>query len=136
MNIISLVLGDWSHDGHSQSDTVVISSNLDKNEMEKAYKKATKKLGFDFCDTVCADYEDNNLSEENLMILVNHGLKIDDLDLYNYDPKIDGDVHIWHDAFTHIYLFIIKLGNPNFEYKILEDDLNPSIHIGGYGLYQ
>ena len=33
-HIISLVVGDWSGDGHDKKETINIRSNLDKKEME------------------------------------------------------------------------------------------------------
>ena len=139
-NIISLVIGDWSGDGHSQSNTIVIKSNLDKKAIEKAYKKGTKKLGFDFIKDIAADYADQNLSKERLDVLLKHGLKTKDLDL-DFDLKRkeyeEGPgVNIWHDDYVEIYLFIVKLGNEEFKYELLEGDVNPTIHIGGYGLYE
>lgn len=146
-DITTLILGDWSKDGHSLSDTIHIASNINNKEIEKAYKKATKKLGFDFIDDVCRDYEDDLCPKDILNILIKYKFSINDLYI---DPKFTGDLenatevftnkdsdglHLRKDSFLYIYLFIIKLGNKNFKYEILEEELNPSIHIGGYGLY-
>jgi hypothetical protein len=84
--IVSLVTGDWSGDGHSKHDTCNISSNIDNKAMEEAYQKATKILGFDFCNDIAADYEDSLISKERLDILIKNGLEIKKLDL-EYDLK-------------------------------------------------
>lgn len=128
-NIISLVLGDWSHDGHSKADTVVIKSNFTVKEIEKAYKKATKKLGFDLINDVAADYEDNKLSKDKMKILLDNGFK------YELEESDSENHYLWIDSFTDIYLFIVKMGDESFEHIVLEGDLKPTIHIGGYGLY-
>ena len=139
-NIISLVMGDWSHDGHSKSDTYNVSSNLDKRAMKIAYKKASKKLGFDLTEDVAQDYEDHYLVKNKLDILVKHGLETKKLNL-DYDLKRknfeeDDPISLYHDDFLKIYLFIVRLGDPEFRYELLDDDVSPTIHIGGYGLYE
>ncbi len=131
-NTISLVLGDWSHDGHGHTDTVVILSNLTNKQIESAYKKGTKKVGFDFIKDVASDYEDSKISEEQLNKLISLGLKGWD----KVGDESDEDaLYLYTEAYADIYLFIVKLGNEEFEYKILEGELNPEIHIGGYGMY-
>lgn len=133
--IISLVMGDWSGDGHSKTDTVVIKSNLTVPEITKAYKKASKKLGFDLIKEVAADYQDNNLSKDNMQALIKNGFSGELEDDEEEDNGGKGGYFLWTDSFLDIYLFIVKLGDPNFEYAILQGELNPSINIGGYGLY-
>lgn len=137
--IISLVVGDWSGDGHDKRETVNIKSNLDKKAMEKAYKKGTKKLGFDFCKDVCAEYEDNKLPPEKLDALVKLGLETKGMGL-EYDlkriKKDEGvEIGLWHDDFVEIYLFIVKLGDDEFTFEYLNADANPTINIGGYGMF-
>ncbi len=137
--IISLVIGDWSGDGHDKRETINIKSSLDKKAMEKAYKKGAKKLGFDFCKDVCAEYEDNKIPSEKLDALVKLGLETKGMGL-EYDlkrMKKDKDVGIglWHDDFVEIYLFLIKLGNEEFTFEYLDVDTNPTINIGGYGMF-
>lgn len=135
-HIISLVLGDWSGDGHSKTDIVNISSNLSKKEIEKAYSLGTKKIGFDLINDVCADYEDNNLSAEHWEILKKFGYKEDNIPGDPVDEKDDhAGILVWSDGFVDLYLFIVKLGNDTFQGKILEEKDNPTIRIGGYGLF-
>lgn len=134
-NIITLVLGDWSDDGHGKTDTINIKSNLDKKDMEKAYEAGTKKLGFDFCGYVAEDYEDNKLDDEKWNKLKELGYQNealeDEAEKYN-----DGEISLWTDSYTDIYLFIVKLGNDKFEFEYLVGEQNPQIRIGGYGLFQ
>lgn len=144
-NVISLVLGDWSGDGHSKTDTIVIMSSLNKKDVEKAYKNGTKKLGFDFINEVCEEYEDRLLPKDKLELLMKSGFKASD---FGYKSKYElkelkdaledecsPGLGLWIDTFPKIYLFIVKLGNEDFKYRILEGAENPSINIGGYGLY-
>ncbi len=138
-HIITLSVGDWSGDGHGKSDSIVIRSNLDKKAIEKSYRKATKELGFDFCKDVCAEWEDNNLPKEMLDALVERGLKtvkMDiDFDIERSKKDNEWEVHLWVNDYANIYLFIVALGNKEFQYIPLDGDINPTIHIGGYGIY-
>ena len=144
--MISLVLGDESGDGHQKTENFNILSNLDKNDLLKAYKAATEKLGFNFIDEICEEYENRLCPKENLDILIKHGLKIDDLGLtVKYDLKEATDAFenddsngysFWTESYVNVFLFIVKLGNKDFQIKILKGDLNPTINIGGYGLFE
>lgn len=133
-HIITLVLGDWSHDGHNQSETVNIRTNLNKKEMEKAYRAGTEKLGFDFCAEVAEDYEDNSVPSEYWELLKQAGYKNEGLEKEAVKFN-DGEISLWTDSFIDIYLFIVKLGNDKFESERLLDKDNPQIKIGGYGLF-
>lgn len=133
-HIISLVVGDWSGDGHDKKDTINIRSNLDKKAMEKAYKAGTKKVGFDLCADVCSDYEDRNLDSEKWEKLKELGYQDEELE-DEADKYNNGDISLWVDSFTDIYLFIVKLGNEKFEFEYLAAKEDPTIKIGGYGLF-
>lgn len=118
---IKLVFGDWSNDGHGRTEDFVIVSNLSVNAMNKAYRNGSGILGFDLCDTVGKHYGDNDLSLAKKNMLVSHGYSI---------PS--ATENIWTDEFISIYLFVVKLGNPEFKYE--HANLG-EIHLGGYGLF-
>jgi hypothetical protein len=120
---VELVLGDWSDDGHGKTATFVITSNLDGSGIEKAYQAGTKILGFDFSETVCEDYGDTSLPISVLEKLVEHGFD---------KSTLECEDSLWRDSFRDIYLFIVKLGEPNFEFSFI---LLDSLKIGGYGLF-
>ena len=147
-NTITLVLGDWSGDGHDKTRMISILSNLDKDTLFAAYKKASKKLGFSFIDDVCGDYEDSLLPKEKLNILIKNGFKIENLGFNKTNTYLlneaneafnesgsDG-LYLSEETYTNIFLFIVKLGNKDFKYEILKGKLNPTLDIGGYGLFE
>ena len=130
---ITIVVGDWSGDGHSQSDTYVVESNLDKPSIERAYRIATRQLGFDLIKDVCEAYEENKIAEEVYEKLVENGINIDGL---AKEDELDCDYYgMTPDIWLKLYLDVVKLGNPELQYSILNDH-NEELHIGGYGLYQ
>jgi len=129
-HMINLVVGDWSHDGHSMTEQSTIKCNLDKKGLEKAYKKGSKKVGFDLTEEVCEAYEDMSVSDDVVEKLRTAGIKPEDF--------IENEGGEWSfaynwEAFTELWLRIAKLGNPNLEFEMCSND-SPNINIGGYGL--
>ena len=120
--IVNLIVGDWSLDGHNQTSSVTIESNLSKSEIKEAYKAGTAIVGFDLSSKVCIEYEDYKISEEHLSKLEKCGITVE-LD--------DGDLNA--ETFALIYLDIAKLGNPDSEFVIVSS--KAAINIGGYGLF-
>lgn len=131
--LITLVVGDWSGDGHSQTDKTVIESNLNSQEIGLAYNKAAKLIGFDFIEQVASDYQDNRLLKIDAEKIQKY-IKLDNLETpYDEDEdEDDGTYYIDQDTYISIYLNYVKLGNPDFEFKIINID---EIEIGGYGLF-
>lgn len=125
MAVVNLIVGDWSDDGHGKTETYAIESNIERNEITHAYNKALKqnpKLN-DF-EQLCEGYEDSSIPEEFLDELKRLG--------YQAPAWMEKELRISRDEFVDIYLFIVKVGNPAFEYsKVRANEIN----IGGYGLF-
>lgn len=130
--MINLVVGDWSGDGHNKTEQSTIKCNIEKKELEKAYKKGTKKIGFDLTQEVCEEYEDMSMP-----ITIAEKLKAAGIDPLEYAEQEEGreDMSFSYDwiAFIKLWLRIAKLGNPNLEYDMSSSD-NQNINVGGYGL--
>ena len=50
--VYKLVLGDWSKDGHKQSEDFLFDCNYDVHKIRQAYKDSCKKLGVAFHDEI------------------------------------------------------------------------------------
>ena len=136
LNRISLVIGDWSHDGHEKTEDIDIRCNFTTKELHAAYKKGTEKLGFDFIATVAVEYEDDRLPADKWEKLTKLGLKLD----YELEPfdDLDGeedDYRIDSITYAEIIMFICSLGSPDLTYKFIEKDYSDNWHVGGYGLF-
>jgi hypothetical protein len=136
---ISLTLGDWSRDGHNQTDQIIIKSNRTTEQIKKAYKKGVKLVGFDFSEEVASEYEDNRIREEELEKLRTAGYTQELDDEYTKDElgefaDLAGTAALSSDTFAEIYLWIAKRGDPSFEYEVAVDH-TCNINIGGYGLF-
>lgn len=127
--VVNLILGDSGGDGHEKKSMTSIKSNCSKQEIKLAYQEGTKLVGFDLTKQVCSEYADNKISPEFYNKLVELGLP----DECENEPECETEpVSLWLSSFTEIYLFIVKLGNPDFDYEFLQ---NSDIDIGGYGFF-
>lgn len=135
-NIVTIVLGDWSNDGHGRRTDINIKTNLTKKEMIEAYHKACDKLGFYFHE-VCDDYEEDFVTQDIVEIMEKYGYE------FNFEEEADEYYHnrIGEEEYIHMMLWFLKQGNPDFEYEVVTPtyfngwwgDLNESF---GYGLYR
>lgn len=147
-NLIKVVLGDWSDDGHGKTSTFIINSNRDTSNIEKAYKKGVAVLGFDFERKVAYTYEDSTIKIEYLKSLIQTGfeweatvynLKTQDYDDVVFSKQNDVSYETYEDSFClddesylAMWFHVAKLGDPDLEYEIVKIQ---SLNIGGYGLF-
>ena len=138
-NTVALIMGDPSRDGHGHTELITIKSNLTKDEISLAYIAGTALMGFNFKEECCAEYEDYTISQpyvakicemggQDLFALKNIPSNEDDFDLDDDDEEFACDT----DLFVDVYLRIVKVGEPKFEYQLLQDR---PLFIGGYGLF-
>lgn len=135
MHKITLVVGDWSGDGHDKSDTYIIESNLDLEQLSAAYKAGVQLLGTDLVEDICSDYEDNSFPVEvfnKLQALLGpHKVQ---LDLDEDYPEAEEEFRVYDsELWVDLILGVCKLGNPSLEWSLIDPDA--SWHIGGYGLF-
>ena len=75
-HVFRLMLGDWSGDGHGIDTTYRIQSNKPIEEVRAAYFSALEQTGLDLTEEVCAEYEDNVITEEMVSRLKGLGLPV------------------------------------------------------------
>jgi len=129
-NLINLVIGDWSGDGHCQTETIQVESSLNKNELQVAYEAAAKKTKVRLVEAVVSDYEDNMISETDFKKLQKAGIVMDEI--FFKDEEGNWDYSLDATSFAMLYLEMIKIVNPAFKYAFPDV---PTIRIGGYGLF-
>ena len=133
-NLIQLIIGDHSGDGHEKTETLVYEvKGGDAKAAINAYAEGCKTLGIDpLLD--CEDYEDRIVKDETVRVMmVHHIIKDDDFN-YRVDPDNSEDLSLSIDIelFADFYARIVRLGNPNIILTRMEV---PAIDIGGYGLF-
>lgn len=138
-HIITLVIGDWSHDGHSKTDTISIKSNISIKEVENAYNFGKKVIKIDLVEDVCRGYEENFIEFKDFQKFIDAGFLETGFELNKNDLKSIKNKktieYVDSDLFVALYLFTVSCGNDKFKYEIIENN-ESQINIGGYGLYE
>lgn len=152
MNKVKLVLGDWSGDGHSVSNTYIFNTNKSVEEIQQAYKDSCKLTGIQFNDCkdytrlglnwdhpelkwrrICVDYEESTLHHKTIEVLKGFGINIE-----------EHDTNCLHDSnFKRILIDFIRLSLPDLIIEEVEDGIpyingfwNDNLNVQfGYGLY-
>ncbi len=130
--IIELVVGDWSKDGHNQSDKFLYETNLSKEEIEKAFSDGCNTIGIKF--NICEEYEDDKVSQDFISKIVLAGLDPSKYLYESWDSKKLERIEN-PESFSLLWLDIAKVGNSSLEYKLIKPESGYGIKIGGYGLY-
>lgn len=136
MAIATVIVGDWSHDGHGQTETFQVQypDNL-KYDLNQYFKDAVKH-GVPNIQSQVTDYEDSELTSEfvdDLIKVFGESWVEKNLDLRDDSGKIwistDEYLKIWIKTVEHgIYL--------NNESGSLSEVIGQQRYeIGGYGLF-
>jgi hypothetical protein len=136
---ITLEVGDWSNDGHNQSEKFTIACNAPMAAVKDAYNKGTALLGFDFVKECCVEYEESSIETEKVKKLAEFGI----VEYWNGKDGVEDENRITHDENFHIdelmsdtwcrlYMKIVQLGEPWIRYEFVKGEW---IDIGGYGLF-
>lgn len=139
-------IGDWSKDGHNQSESFIIESTKPNNEVQQAFKDAGTKIGVisegAYPRFLIADeYEDYRLPNNYAEALTDAGVEIDDL-VYNDGTDKEPDYMFEEPHALAVLIMRIAQTELQFEFKFVDDevpnfngywgDLNMSF---GYGLF-
>lgn len=140
----TIVIGDWSKDGHNQSDNFTFECNVEEADIKKAYLKAVKKSGISLHDAhgranskaraICCDYEDNKLDDKAVELLKAIGVDFSEVHLE--------EGTIGPEDVARLFFGMVKSQISGFEYKLIKTpkplngfwskDFN---HGFGYGCY-
>lgn len=147
-NMMKLVVGDWSNDGHGMSEFVYFNCNMPEHEVKKAYLEAVAKCGVGLHDprkgedhvAICSEYE-----ERTIPLIYK-----EQLEKAGVDFSIVGGIEeagSWCDfsekAIAQIFLQLVKTVRPDFKYEIVNDQVpcingfwSKDFNLGfGYGVF-
>lgn len=65
VHFVTFTIGDWSADGHEQSEDFLIASSIPIQDLRELHFAATPLLGFPIGD-ICAEFEINTPTQEQL----------------------------------------------------------------------
>ena len=124
--LINLCVGDSGHDGHTEQEKFLIASNFSKKEIQKYFEIGAKQINCNITE-FCYDDGENFLSNEILQKFIVLGLKFK----INSSEE-EQDISMLD--YVNCYLLTVKAGNKNFEFQILQKNIE-NICIQGYGLF-
>lgn len=116
-----LVLGDWSNDGHGRTQTVMLRADAPIEKVREAFFKAQTLLP-EVLDptTMCAEYQETEISEECLRQLKQHKA-----------PRPRKDEGCSLDWLARYTVWFINQGNPKLEVKRVKRETYPTLHFYG-----
>lgn len=150
MTTLKIVIGDWSHDGHNQSEFVYFDSSLSEAEVKEAYREAVAKCGVGLHGpgrgekhtAICDKYEQRTFSLELKEKMEAIGV---DFTQVGGSEIVEGQ---WGDfggkGIAKLFLQLVKAVRPGFQYDIINDRVpcingfwSKDFNIGfGYGMYE
>lgn len=154
-----LILGDWSKDGHGQTQNYIVDHNLESSAaLNQAHVKGCQILGIDFEENVADSYEEPYISEDDLEALIEHKIieevpEVDKTKVYqkgntywrlavptqfSYVDWISEDGSkgaIDESLYAALWMAIAQLGEPTLVYTQVNKDRTNELKIGGYGLF-
>jgi hypothetical protein len=137
---LNLVVGDWSRDGHNQTDSILVSTALTAQDVQDAWRTLERdlkaKYNFTLYDNVCSEYEESQLNEMQVIAFLNMGIDLDSIaENYSENPSDPPDYHLGSDSYAELVIELLNKTNPALELKSVPHQYNKEINIGGYGLF-
>lgn len=134
-----IVVGDWSDDGHGQSDKYPFRCTHSEDEVKAAYHAAVEKCGIGLHDKrnskdkhvpVLSEFEQNKLTPSQISALAAIGVDLEEIGGIELE---DDSCTFYPEGVAELFLEMVKSQLPGFEYKI---ESPPTIMKSiGYGVY-
>lgn len=136
-----IIMGDYSKDGHSQSEEYIIETNASRMEqVSDLVLEIKEKHGIDIFSE-CSEYEDDRPSDKLIEILKYEGFDFDSIDYWEDEEGL----RLYEDyGLLTIFIFLLNNFGKGLSFEIIFDDipfLNGNWHKGeyfgqiGYGLF-
>ena len=123
--IFRFVVGDWSNDGHNQSQDFIVETSHSEEIIHKAYEDAIKACGVDL-EELCSNFEDSIIHSWDVEKLEQFGISFENFD----EPNDDGDYYCSPENFAYLFFELIKLQLGNeFKYKFIKNEIP---YLNGY----
>lgn len=140
----SLIIGDWSEDGHGKTETINFNCTHGRDEIREAYQKFVDKHHIslhDYTDdSILVEYEDYALSQETY-----HALELAGIDFSRFDDFIceDDSYYMTPHNVAVLFLEMVRCELDHFQFEFLKErsPINGYWqkgfnHMIGYGVFQ
>lgn len=155
MHKFTIIVGDWSDDGHGRTVDVDFECSHSIDECRAAYRKSCDLTGVTFhrdytnkySEQACTDYLISSISKSFLDVLRSHGIDVDAVVEQSPEDDFisdDGELYPSPTLFAMLIMESIGLSLTDFSYKLVthkkeylngfwNKDLNEQF---GYGLFE
>ena len=134
-HLVPVVFGDWSGDGHRNTEREYFWSNRGISEWRVALSRGCRLVGVDLSEVVAADYEDPTIEVNDLAKIRASGFE----GLLEADnpatPEVERRREITFGDFRALFLHLLCVGDDGLRYAEIEHSTHHmEVHPGGYGL--
>jgi hypothetical protein len=115
-----VVIGDWSHDGHSHAQYFSFRATHDRLDVVKGYNQAVKEMGIALHESdgpalaILSEYLDNLLREGEMEVLRQHGI---DLSRLASRASVDGTIPCTPQDVAILMFEFVRTQVPGFQYE-------------------
>jgi len=137
----NMTAGDWSNDGHGQTETQLVHTDLTYADVETAFAALNTMLKSKYKFTmkdVCCNYEDNKLTDEQRDAFIEMGIDLTQLcEIYDEDDENEDDIVYALDStgFVDLAIALLNFQNPLLNVRQGKASKRKQLNIGGYGLF-
>ena len=109
MRLIEFIIGDWSGDGHSISEKIIVISSHSLLDVREAYKKGVLQTGIDLFE-ICNEYEEGTIPKEVIPLF----------DHVEIEEGYEDEIMPSPKEFFQAILKLIRIGNEEIKFEELE----------------
>lgn len=148
MKLIAFKTGDWSNDGHGQTETHIYRSNKTAKEITNAYSQGCDVIGIDMIKSFCRKYQDDEVPISFIALLFNktqqhdvnfnldnfyfaESVGFEEIDFSNKDTQ-QGMFYLGSSDWDGLYRLVCLLGDSEL---ILDKVMLENVLTGGYGVF-
>ncbi len=125
-----VVIGDWSKDGHNQSEQYLFECNASIPDVKNAYKKAVKICKVSLHrdagdpDPILARYQDSKIPGPKVFALKILGVNFDFLSREDdIDEEEDGSLYFNTEDVAYLFMEMVRTQIDGFTYKRVNDEI-------------
>ena len=118
-----MTIGDWSGDGHNQSEDFLIESNYPVERVREAHFQMENATGINI-EEMCSEFEEDEIDLETVRKLKRRGFHFE-----NRSGMGDGIISV--PEMARLWVFLLMKTDKDLKLEIIDDN-TPTLHFFGY----
>ena len=118
-----MTIGDWSGDGHNQSEDFLIESNYPVERVREAHFQMKNTIGINIED-ICSEFEEDEIDPETVKKIRELGFRFE-----NSSGMGDGIISV--PEMASLWVFLLMKTDKDLKLEIIENN-TPTLHFFGY----